>query len=84
MPQALLEHAWLLGDQRMDAENRSEQEYKLPLRQWLISKLDQHAFLDVEWINKEEGIFKIPWTQKHYPNWKEHFQIFRVNMLFIG
>ena len=49
----------------------SEEEFKLPLRQWLKNKLDkndQEKFPGLQWVNKETQTFKIPWTQKGHPD----------------
>uniref|UniRef100_H2YHG8 IRF tryptophan pentad repeat domain-containing protein n=1 Tax=Ciona savignyi TaxID=51511 RepID=H2YHG8_CIOSA len=54
-----------------------EDEYKLPLRVWLLKRLNQAKYPDVVyWTDKERGVFRILWTKKGNPNWKQHFQIF--------
>nr|CAB3256924.1 interferon regulatory factor like protein [Phallusia mammillata] len=80
MPQSAVLKSWFSKNQIMNPQSKSqiEQEYKLPLRQWLINKIEQKAFVGVEWIDEEKAIFKIPWTQKHHPKWNEHFEIFRA------
>ncbi|XP_076808728.1 interferon regulatory factor 4-like isoform X2 [Clavelina lepadiformis] len=59
----------------------SEEEFKLPLRQWLKNKLDkndQEKFPGLQWVNKETQTFKIPWTQKGHPDWEAHYEIFKA------
>uniref|UniRef100_H2ZQ83 IRF tryptophan pentad repeat domain-containing protein n=1 Tax=Ciona savignyi TaxID=51511 RepID=H2ZQ83_CIOSA len=53
-----------------------DQEFKLPLRNWLIKKIEQKEFDGLLWIDEDQKIFKIPWTQKKYPNWEKHCEIF--------
>uniref|UniRef100_F6T5R3 IRF tryptophan pentad repeat domain-containing protein n=1 Tax=Ciona intestinalis TaxID=7719 RepID=F6T5R3_CIOIN len=55
-----------------------DNEYKLPLRHWLVKKIEESAFDGLEWVNREEKTFKIPWTQKKYPNWEKHCEIFKA------
>ncbi|XP_078494561.1 interferon regulatory factor like protein isoform X2 [Ciona intestinalis] len=55
-----------------------DNEYKLPLRHWLVKKIEDCAFDGLEWVNRDEKTFKIPWTQKKYPNWEKHCEIFKA------
>ena len=60
------------------ALKESEEEFKLPLRQWLMKKIETQQFHGLEWIDESQKLFKIPWTQKGHPNWEEDYQVFIV------
>ena len=64
------------------AMKESEEEFKLPLRQWLVKKIELKQFSGLEWMD-EDRLFKIPWTQKGHPNWEDHYQIFIVSCSII-
>nr|CAB3256882.1 interferon regulatory factor like protein [Phallusia mammillata] len=55
-----------------------DRDYKLPLRPWLIDKVEHNTFVDVKWIDREKQHFKIPWTKMGQPSWKEHWEIFQA------
>ena len=65
------------------ALKESEEEFKLPLRQWLVKKIELQQFGGLEWMDEEMRLFKIPWTQKGHPNWEEHYKIFIVSIWYI-
>lgn len=59
----------------------SEEDFKLPLRQWLIKKIEMNQFDGLEWLDSEKRRFKIPWTQKGHPHWEKHYLIFKVSII---
>lgn len=42
---------------------------KLRFRDWLIQKLDSREIQGVEWINRQRGLFKIPWVHGSRQGW---------------
>ncbi|XP_050395659.1 interferon regulatory factor 4 isoform X2 [Patella vulgata] len=41
------------------------------LRPWLISKVDSQKFPGLMWVNKSEGMFRVPWKHGGKQDWSE-------------
>ncbi|KAG5449469.1 Interferon regulatory factor 4 [Clonorchis sinensis] len=54
----------------LSCSNR-EMEVRVRLRPWLESRLDQGWIDGLSWIDKEKGIFKIPWKHHSKHTWTE-------------
>lgn len=42
---------------------------RMRFREWLISKLDSGEITGVQWLDKQKGVFKIPWKHGSGRNW---------------
>lgn len=42
---------------------------RLRFRDWLIEKLDTREIKGVQWIDRERGLFKIPWVHGSLRDW---------------
>jgi len=54
------------------------EEYKLPLRHWLVKQTDAKRFHGLEWAMNTKGqqCIKIPWIQQHHPDWQRSYELF--------
>jgi len=54
------------------------EEYKLPLRHWLVKQTDAKRFHGLEWAMNTNGqqCIKIPWIQQHHPDWQRSYELF--------
>ena len=59
------------------------EEYKLPLRHWLVKQTDAKRFHGLEWAMNSKGqqCIKIPWIQQHHPDWQRSYELFVVSFL---
>ena len=58
---------------------------RLRFRDWLIQRLDTGEIRGVQWIDRERGLFKIPWMHGSHKNWKENdVEIFRQWAIYSG
>ena len=56
---------------------------RLALNDWLMKLLDEGQFPGVEWIDRAQLKFKIPWLHKSKHGWtKDYAAIFIVSCLF--
>ncbi len=51
---------------------------KINFRGWMVDQVSSGKYRDLEWIDEDQTVFKLPWTKKHYPYWEEHHEIFKV------
>ncbi|XP_068737812.1 interferon regulatory factor 1-like [Montipora capricornis] len=61
-------------------------EKKLRFREWLVKKLDEKQIPGVEWIDRTQGIFKIPWKHASRHNWSvsDDSEIFKQWAIYSG
>lgn len=61
-------------------------EKKLRFREWLVKKLDEKQIPGVQWIDRTQGIFKIPWKHASRHNWSvsDDSEIFKQWAVYSG
>lgn len=58
---------------------------RLRFKDWLIERLDNGKIRGVEWIDRERGLFKIPWMHGSHKNWNAtDVEIFRQWAIYSG
>ena len=58
---------------------------RLRFKDWLIEKLDTDEIRGVQWIDRERGLFKIPWIHGSHKNWNiNDVEIFRQWAIYSG
>ena len=58
---------------------------RLRFKDWLIERLDTGEILGVQWIDRDRGLFKIPWTHGSHKNWNRNdVEIFRQWAIYSG
>lgn len=67
-----------------DYSKRSRKK-RLRFRDWLLDHLDADDIEGVRWIDRELGLFKIPWTHGSHRNWNvTDVEIFRQWAIYSG
>ena len=58
---------------------------RLRFKDWLIERLDTGEITGVQWIDRERGLFNIPWTHGSHKNWNRNdVEIFRQWAIYSG
>lgn len=58
---------------------------RLRFRDWLIDKLNTREIEGVQWIDRERGLFRIPWVHGSHHTWNENdVEIFRQWAIYSG
>ena len=58
---------------------------RLRFKDWLIERLDTDEIKGVQWIDRERGLFKIPWMHGSHKNWNVNdVEIFRQWAIYSG
>ncbi|XP_020625466.1 interferon regulatory factor 2-like isoform X2 [Orbicella faveolata] len=58
---------------------------RLRFKDWLIERLDTGEIRGVQWIDRERGLFKIPWVHGSHKNWNlNDVEIFRQWAIYSG
>ena len=58
---------------------------RLRFRDWLIEKLDTREIQGVQWIDRERGLFRIPWVHGSLRDWSiNDTEIFRQWAIYSG
>ena len=58
---------------------------RLRFRDWLLDQLDTKEIEGVQWIDRERGLFKIPWVHGSHQNWNiTDAEIFRQWAIYSG
>ena len=58
---------------------------RLRFKDWLFERLDTGEILGVQWIDRDRGLFKIPWTHGSHKNWNRNdVEIFRQWAVYSG
>lgn len=60
--------------------NNKLDDYKLPLRHWLVNQVDAKRFPGLEWTDESKTKIKIPWTPQNHPGWEESYKLFEVKI----
>ena len=58
---------------------------RLRFRDWLIDKLNTKEIEGVQWIDRERGLFKIPWVHGSHQSWNMNdAELFRQWAIYSG
>lgn len=69
----------------MDDYSKSLGKKRLRFRDWLIDKLNTRDIEGVQWIDRERGLFRIPWVHGSHRTWNiNDAEIFRQWAIYSG
>ena len=59
---------------------------RLRLRAWLVQQIDSGHIAGLEWLNKERGLFKVPWkhASRHSYDREKDPALFREWAMYTG